>query len=79
MASETVYVLPDGGSVRVVDRATASEYLNAARSRAPDGRIEPLIFGDAGKPEGIVVPWEEWERLVCAEAGGSAYEVARDG
>ena len=54
------------------------DLLNLFRS----GQAEPLIFGDAGQPEGVVVPWEVWRRLdaLAADEDGfdHAYESARE-
>jgi hypothetical protein len=49
--------------------------------RFREGAAAPLIFGDSGQPEGVVVPFDRWERLeelaADAEQAAEAREVTR--
>ena len=78
---ETPYLLPDGERVWVVSTSEASKNLPNILNLFRSGKTEPLIFGDAGQPEGVVVPWELWRRLdaLAADEDGfdHAYELAR--
>ena len=82
MNSETPYVLPGGERVRVIDTAAASEHLANLLERFREGKPEPLVFGDAGQPEGVVISWDEWRRLaaLAADADGfdHAYQTTRE-
>jgi hypothetical protein len=78
---ETPYLLPDGERVWVVSTSEAGKNLPNVLNLFRSGQTEPLIFGDAGQPEGVVVPWEIWRRLdaLAADEDGfdHAYEAAR--
>jgi len=40
------------------------------------GQAEPLIFGDDGQPEGVVIPFSRWEQLEeLAEDAEQAAEI----
>lgn len=72
MNVETPYDLPSGERIWVIDTASAGEHLSALLKGFREGESEPLIFGDGGEPEGVVIPWDEWSRLdaLAADAGG---------
>ena len=78
---ETPYLLPDGERVWVLSTSAAAKNLSDLLNLFRSGQAEPLIFGDAGQPEGVVVPWEVWRRLdaLAADEDGfdDAYEIAR--
>ncbi|MEU0091843.1 hypothetical protein [Kribbella sp. NPDC006257] len=78
---ETEYLLPDGDRVRVIATSEASRLLPNLLKLFRSGKTEPMIFGDAGHPEGVVIPWEVWQRLdaLAYEEDGFAhmYETAR--
>jgi hypothetical protein len=57
---ETVYNLPNGDSVRVIDTATAGQSLGRAVQLWREGANEPLFFGDEARPEGVVISFEQW-------------------
>lgn len=82
MDSETPYLLPDGERVWVIATDEASRQLPNLLQLFRSGQSEPLIFGDAGQPEAVVIPWEVWSRLdaLAAEEDGFAhmYETARE-
>jgi len=42
------------------------------------GRLEPLIFGDDGRPEGVIVSFDDWERLEALAEDAKQGERARD-
>ncbi|MGW1345293.1 hypothetical protein ACWCOV_29895 [Kribbella sp. NPDC002412] len=81
MTPETPHLLPDGERVWVHPTSEASEQLPSLLNLFRSGRPEPLIFGDAGQPEAVVVPWDVWRRLdaLAADENGfdHAYEKAR--
>lgn len=78
---ETQYLLPDGTTVWVLSTSAASTNLSKLLNMFRSGAAEPLIFGDAGQPEGVVVPFEVWRALTAAatdEQGfDSTYSVVR--
>jgi hypothetical protein len=80
-AEETQYLLPDGTTVWVQKTGTAAGLLSQMLERFRAGNIEPLIFGDAGQPEGVVIPFEVWRALVETatdeEGFDSSYSLAR--
>jgi hypothetical protein len=63
MNAETPYDLPSGERIWVIETASAAEHLSALLKRFRVGESQPLIFGDGGEPEGVVISWEEWSRL----------------
>lgn len=63
MDPETPYLLPDGERVWVITTSEASRLLPNLLQQFRSGKPEPMIFGDAGQPEGVVIPWEVWQRL----------------
>lgn len=81
MDPETPYLLPDGERVWVIATPEASRLLPNLLQRFRAGDSEPMIFGDAGQPEGVVVSWDVWRRLdaLAADEDGFAhlYETAR--
>lgn len=82
MTPETPYLLPDGERVWVIDTPAAAEHLADLLERFRSGQADPLVFGDAGQPEAVVVPWDEWRRLAALAADhdgfNHAYETARE-
>ena len=78
---ETPYLLPDGERVWVINTPTASELLPQMLDRFRLGHLDPLIFGDSGQPEAVVVPFELWRALdtrVFDEDGfDTTYAIAR--
>jgi hypothetical protein len=38
-----------------------------------------LIFGDAGEPEGVVIPWDDWSRLDALVADFEGFDDAYAG
>src|SRR5689334_17980394 len=63
MSTETPQDRPNGDRANVIDTATAAHNLPRMQQRFRDGQAEPLIFGDGGRPEGVVVPFDRWEQL----------------
>jgi hypothetical protein len=63
MNAETPYDLPSGERIWVIETASAAEHLSALLKRFREGESQPLIFGDGGEPEGVVISWDEWSRL----------------
>ena len=79
MDAETPYDLPSGERIWVSETALAAEHLSDLLKRFREGESQPLIFGDAGEPEGVVISWDEWSRLDAlvgdVEGSGDAYET----
>jgi hypothetical protein len=82
MDPETPYLLPDGQRVWVINTAEASKHLSGLLDLFRGGSSEPLIFGDNGQPEAVVVPWDVWRRLaeLAEEEEGfeHIYDLARE-
>jgi PHD/YefM family antitoxin component YafN of YafNO toxin-antitoxin module len=82
MNSETPYLLPDGETAWVIETSVAATHLTDMLTRFREGQQEPLIFGDGGQPEGVVISWEDWRRLMALaadEAGfDHVYQTARE-
>jgi hypothetical protein len=84
MDAETPYDLPSGERIWVSETASAAERLPALLKRFRAGELQPLIFGDGGEPEGLVISWDEWSRLDAlaadadAEGFDDAYETVRE-
>jgi hypothetical protein len=78
---ETQYLLPDGTTVWVLSTSEASRNLSKLLTMFRSGAAEPLIFGDAGQPEGVVIPFEVWRALVETatdeEGFDSSYSLER--
>jgi hypothetical protein len=81
MDAETEYLLPGGERVWVLNTREAAKHLPNLLTLFRSGETEPLIFGDAGQPEGVVIPFEVWRALVETatdeEGFDSSYSVAR--
>lgn len=78
MSSETPQDRPSGDRVLVIDPATAAHNLPRMLERFRDGQSEPLIFGDDGRPEGVVIPFDHWERLEALAEDAEIAERARE-
>lgn len=63
MSTETPQDRPNGDRVNVIDTATAAYNLPRMLQRFRAGQAEPLVFGDDGRPEAVVVPFDRWEQL----------------
>ncbi|TDW21248.1 hypothetical protein EV650_0065 [Kribbella kalugense] len=78
---ETQCLLSDGTTVWVLSTSAASTNLSKLLGMFRSGAAEPLIFGDAGEPEGVVIPFEVWRALIETatdeEGFDSAYSVVR--
>jgi hypothetical protein len=78
---ETQHLLPDGTTVWVLSTSVASKNLSGLLQMFRSGKAEPLVFGDAGQPEAVVVPFEVWRALTEAatdeEGFDSSYSLAR--
>ncbi|NIK58253.1 hypothetical protein [Kribbella shirazensis] len=81
-ADETPYLLADGERVWVIKTSTAAGLLPQMLERFRAGEPEPLIFGDAGQPEAVVIPFDVWRRLdaLATDENGfdATYAVARE-
>jgi PHD/YefM family antitoxin component YafN of YafNO toxin-antitoxin module len=60
MAPQREHELPNGDRVIVIDTQSASRYLGKMLERFRHGDNEPLIFSDTGKPEGVVISFDDW-------------------
>lgn len=82
MTSETPHILPGGETVWVIDTKLAANNLATMLDRFRSGNHEPLIFGDAGQPEAVVIPWSEWQQLVALaedeDGFGHLYDLTRE-
>jgi hypothetical protein len=76
MDAETPYDLSSGDRIWVVETASAVERLPALLKRFRAGESQPLIFGDDGAPEGVVIPWDEWSRLDALAADAEGFDDA---
>jgi hypothetical protein len=78
---ETQHLLADGSTVWVLSTSAASENLPGILRMFRSGKAEPLIFGDAGQPEAVVIPFEVWRALTEAatdqEGFDSSYSLVR--
>ncbi len=81
MDPETEHLLPGGERVWVLSTAEASKQLPNLLKFFRSGETEPLIFGDAGQPEAVVIPFEVWRALEAQatdeEGFDSSYSVLR--
>jgi hypothetical protein len=81
MDPETPYLLPDGKRVWVIATPEASRLLPNLLQLFRSGNAEPMIFGDAGQPEGVIIPFEVWLALEAEatdeEGFDSSYSVLR--
>jgi hypothetical protein len=81
-SEETPYLLPDGDRIWVIKTSIAGELLPQMLERFRARESEPLIFGDAGQPEGVVIPFDLWLRLdaLATDEDGfdATYAVARE-
>ncbi|WP_350274848.1 hypothetical protein [Kribbella sp. HUAS MG21] len=81
MSTETPQDRPNGDRVNVIDAATAAHNLPRMLQRFRAGQAEPLIFGDEGRPEGVIIPFDRWEQLeelaADAEQAAEVREVTR--
>jgi hypothetical protein len=57
---ETPYDLPNGLTIRVVDTETAGQALGNAVQSWHEGATEPLFYGSEGRPEGVVISFDQW-------------------
>jgi DNA-binding CsgD family transcriptional regulator len=64
MPPETPHDLPNGDRVLVIDTETAAHNLASMLQRFRSGQSEPLFFGDEGRPEGVVISFDQWQQLV---------------
>ncbi len=62
-SEEASYPLPHGERVWVIKTSTAADLLPQMLERFRFGHTDPLIFGDAARPEGVVVSFELWRTL----------------
>jgi hypothetical protein len=80
-SDETPYLLPNGDRVWVIKTPTAAELLPHMLERFRFGHLDPLIFGDTGEPEGVIVPFELWQtldsQLFDEEGFDTTYTIAR--
>lgn len=71
------YRLPNGERLVVVDSQTASEYLARVLQSFEDGNPEPLIVANYDKPQGVVIPFEQWlEYLDLADEAAGDERIA---
>jgi PHD/YefM family antitoxin component YafN of YafNO toxin-antitoxin module len=76
MSSETPYLLPDGQTAWVIATEEASKHLHDLLRLYREGQTEPLIFGDAGQPEAVVIPWEVWRALVAQSTDEEGFDAS---
>lgn len=77
MAPDFEYQLPNGERLIVVDSQTAAEYLARVLQSFEDGNPEPLIVANYDKPQGVLIPFEQWlEYLDMAEDVAGEQRIA---
>jgi hypothetical protein len=57
---ESLYDLPSGDRVRVIDTTTVGQNLGRALQLFREGGTEPRFFGDEPRPEGVVISFDQW-------------------
>ncbi|TCC33540.1 hypothetical protein [Kribbella sindirgiensis] len=57
---QTPYELPNGDTAMVTDTATAAQSLGRAVELWREGATEPLFYGSEGRPEGVVISFDQW-------------------
>ena len=78
MPPETPQDRPNGDRVLVIDTETAAHNLALMLDRFRSGQAEPLIVGDEGRPEGVVIPFDQWERLEALAEDVAQTDRARE-
>ena len=76
MDPETPYLLPDGQTARVIATEEVSKNLQNLLHLYRDGDAEPLIFGDAGQPEAVVIPFAVWRALVSEATDEEGFDAS---
>jgi len=78
---ESVYNLPNGDRLRVIDTATVGQSLGRILELYRNGATEPVFFGDESRPEGVVISFDQWAEYETlkeeAEAEQLRYDLAR--
>ncbi|MBO0690828.1 MAG: hypothetical protein J2P40_14810 [Candidatus Dormibacteraeota bacterium] len=66
-------------SKKVVSPSEAAAALEEtlARFRREGGQAEPVLMGAEGRPEAVVLPYEEYERLAAQRELAEAFASAR--
>lgn len=72
--SDTDSPRPEESTVTVVPTAEAAHHLRTMLERFRAGRREPLVFGDEGTPEAVVVEFADYMRLRALEQDGDIDE-----
>lgn len=62
---QTPYNLPNGDTAMVTDTATAAQSLGRAVQLWREGATEPLFYGSDGRPEGVVISFDQWAEYVA--------------
>ncbi|TDO69669.1 hypothetical protein EV651_101714 [Kribbella sp. VKM Ac-2571] len=57
---QTPYNLPNGDTAMVIDTDTAGQSLGRAVQLWREGATEPLFYGSEGRPEGVVISFDQW-------------------
>jgi len=70
------YILPDGAHVWVEPTAEASKRLPHVLDLFRSGRTEPVVFGDAGRPEAAIIPVETWRALVAVATDEDGFDLS---
>lgn len=61
-------------SVNVISVRKAREHLSTMLTRFRSGSTDPLIFGEGGKPEAVIIAFEDYKRYLKYEAAADAQE-----
>jgi hypothetical protein len=75
---ETPYNLPNGLTIRVVDTATAGQALGNAVQSWQEGATEPLFYGANGRPEGVVISFDQWAEYEATQREAKFEERVED-
>jgi hypothetical protein len=57
---QTPFRLPNGDTAMVTDTDTAGRSLGRAVELWREGATEPLFYGSEGRPEGVVISFDQW-------------------
>lgn len=82
MVPQYEHELPNGERLHVIDIATAQEYLPRLVASYDAGDDKAMVIGDETKPAAVVLPIDQWLRLLrlaeTVESDRRLYDAARE-